>query len=902
MKKIFLYLIVIVIPGLQTLFAQSEIIQQIEKFINEADYAEALELISIHQTSTREENIILKNKQAEILIRTGQLDQASEILKQTRELISLLSSPARFESITYTNLGFLQLNLGRNDLAEENLKLAIELLERSGAGQSAELAQALSTMGLIYTTTGKYNQALEHQLRALQIRQSLFGNTHTTVAASLNDLGLLYSFLNADEALNYYEKALAIYEQLYDKFNPRIAQANTNIGFVYSSMEFFGDAILNFEEALKIWDKIYDGPHPNKAFVLFNMGRTYYQMNDRPAAMGYYQRALDIYTSSYGEKHPDIAQIHNQIASLKMSDDDWEQALTHLQKAIIANVPAFSNQDYHTNPTIDQYYNGVALLYSLQNKAIAFEQKHYFKTLKFKDLEKALGSIQSCDTLIDKLRRQSSNESDKIAVGIMANEVYENGVRLGKAMSEITWKTKEFLELSFYFAEKSKSAVLLDAISESEAKSFANIPDDVIEEERSLKATLAFCAQKLAEKPSEEEERALREAYFDLSRNYEAFVKTLEVNYPEYYNLKFSNIAPTASALQRKLPKQTALISYFVAEKEQRIYIYTITSEKFRVESKAIDKNFNRYLIGFRNSIYFRDASTYVMTAQALHKLLMPAKIPGHIKELVVIPTGRLGTIPFEALIHHKSKIRENSFTNLPYLLNQYAVSYEFAATLLLQDKSSKEATSNYALLCAPIEFTANSNLPTLPGTEQEVNSLNKLLTKYNFQSEVITQQQATEERMKSSRLKNYRLVHLATHGIVDEVNPELSRIFLNTSENSGEDGNLFSGEIYNIEFNADLVILSACQTGLGKVSKGEGVIGLSRALIYAGAKQLIVSYWSVADESTATLMITFYQYLLENGNLKQSSLALQKAKQTMVKESTYAEPYFWAPFVLIGY
>jgi len=125
-----------------------------------------------------------------------------------------------------------------------------------------------------------------------------------------------------------------------------------------------------------------------------------------------------------------------------------------------------------------------------------------------------------------------------------------------------------------------------------------------------------------------------------------------------------------------------------------------------------------------------------------------------------------------------------------------------------------------------------------------------------------------------------------------------LSRIFLNSQGN--EDGSLYCGEIYNLTMNADLVVLSACETGLGKISTGEGVIGLSRALVYAGAKNIIVSFWKVADESTAELMVDFYKIHLQDKS-KSFSESLQRAKLDLMKNGKYASPYYWAPFVLIG-
>jgi CHAT domain-containing protein len=198
-----------------------------------------------------------------------------------------------------------------------------------------------------------------------------------------------------------------------------------------------------------------------------------------------------------------------------------------------------------------------------------------------------------------------------------------------------------------------------------------------------------------------------------------------------------------------------------------------------------------------------------------------------------------------------------------------------------------------------PVRFPEKDNLNDLPGTETEVNTISKLFQSKNIPNRIFLNNQANETEIKSGKLKDYSLIHFATHGIVDETSPELSRIYLQ-SDSEAEDGNLFAGEIYNLQLNANLVSLSACQTGLGKISKGEGVIGLSRALVYAGAKNIIVSFWSVADESTAELMTDFYKYLLENPSASYSS-DLRQAKLGMLN-SKYASPYYWAPFILIGF
>ena len=208
--------------------------------------------------------------------------------------------------------------------------------------------------------------------------------------------------------------------------------------------------------------------------------------------------------------------------------------------------------------------------------------------------------------------------------------------------------------------------------------------------------------------------------------------------------------------------------------------------------------------------------------------------------------------------------------------------------------------TAPAILLCAPVSFPDKDQLNDLPGTADEVKAISGLFQTKNFKNASYVNHDASEQLIKSDQIANYNLLHFATHGVVDENNPELSRVFLQSSSES-EDGNLYSGEIYNLKLKANLVTLSACQTGLGKISKGEGVVGLSRALAYAGAKNIVVSFWSVSDASTAALMTDFYSHLL-NGSGRDYSRNLRQAKLDLIQKGDYSTPFYWAPFVLIGF
>lgn len=876
-------------------FAQTS--DQIDSLLFNAQYEAALISISKINTKNLEkgESIKLENKKTDALIHLGKFEEAEKTLGGIQT-----QSDSYSKAITLTNYGSLYMNQGKYDKAMEALQEAISEFENSNKEKSLEAAQAISNIGLVYNATGKHIQAQEQLIRALALRQNILKENHELIAASYNDLGLAYANLDNDKALDHYEKALKIYTALHGKEHPKIAIASINNGYIYRNLELYGDANNNFATALKIWEKVYHKAHPAKAFALLNLGETYNRMGNLQASRGYFEKALSMYKESYGEKHPDIAQVFNSLGNIELASQKYDLAIGHYQQAIIANVNDFQNKNENINPPLKNYYNGNVLLYSLLYKAQAFEKRYLERSLRFSDLTKSLNTLQYCDTLVDKLRQQSSNESDKIALGVIANEVYGDGVRIANESALNAIKKKKYVQLAFYFAEKSKSAVLLEAISDANAKSFAGIPQDLMDEENNLKSAISLTAQKLSQKPGTEEERYLRETSYTLNRRYETFIKKLENQFPQYFNLKFNAASPSIVDIQNLLDSKTAVISYFADEKNARLYTFLITAKKFKLTEQSIPKDFDKNITGFRNSLFFNAIDAFKITASKLYKILIPENIPGYVTELVILPTGRMSLIPFESLLT-ETRIEETDYSNFSYLVEQYAIRYEFSASLLLQKAKTKKTTVNPSIfLCAPVSFPKKDGLDELPGTESEVTQISQLFINKNLNASLNVGLKANETLIKDGNLSKYNLLHFATHGVVDEYNPELSRVFLQTSSDS-EDGNLFSGEIYNLQLNANLVTLSACQTGLGKISKGEGVIGLSRALVYAGAKSIIVSYWSVADESTSVLMQNFYRTLL-NQNTQNFSGSLRQAKIDLIQNKKFAAPYYWAPFILIGF
>ena len=241
-------------------------------------------------------------------------------------------------------------------------------------------------------------------------------------------------------------------------------------------------------------------------------------------------------------------------------------------------------------------------------------------------------------------------------------------------------------------------------------------------------------------------------------------------------------------------------------------------------------------------------------------------------------------------------------------------MAYSYSANLFYKNINKTISTnldSAKWLGIAPV-FSNEDNLivdgayvSALPATKTEVKTINKNFNNNNLPSDIRLFNEASEEFIKSDKIKEYQYLHIATHGFVNSEKPELSAIILSSNKAGGNDGVLYSGEIYNIELNSDLVVLSACETGLGKVSKGEGIIGLTRALLYAGTNNIIVSLWKVSDASTSELMINFYDELLENLHTTNHKFAyadyLRTSKLRLIKSKKFGHPFFWSPFILIG-
>ena len=509
--------------------------------------------------------------------------------------------------------------------------------------------------------------------------------------------------------------------------------------------------------------------------------------------------------------------------------------------------------------------------------------------------------------------------------------------------------------------------MLLDAIAGSDALQFAGIPNALLNLEHNLKTNIANYIYQKDNAKNKNLENMWNNKLFKTKQSYDSLIIIFETQYPDYYNLKYNHSSATIEQISNLLDQETAMLSYAIGD--STITIFAISKDNFLVTQVEKIDSLNEKIHDYRFYISETDlfvdeiswgthwsVTEYEKLAFQFYNLLFPPAIQDFItkiENLIIIPDGQLATFPFETL-HTKKYDAEwtdwkskTYFAEMPYLIKNYNISYNYSATLFYQTKQKTDevetAPINDWLAFAPVfddENTAGTTTRTrelltfevalndsiisrsyltdgryvspLPGSKIEIETIFDLYKEQNKKALIKTHQHASEEYVKSEEIQNYRILHFATHGFVNEENPKLSGILFAQDTTviidslthlvaQQDEGILYQSEIYNLNFNADLIVLSACQTGLGKITKGEGVIGLTRALLYAGTKNITVSLWSVNDKSTSKLMINFYENLLDNKKQVKFAEPLSEAKRKMIEDGKYSHPYFWSPFILIG-
>jgi CHAT domain-containing protein len=581
-------------------------------------------------------------------------------------------------------------------------------------------------------------------------------------------------------------------------------------------------------------------------------------------------------------------------------------------KSVSANQKSKNNNNSLISTDLNDYFDGLNLLEALNGASKSLILLYTIDS-SIVNIENSLFYLKLCDTLISDLRKKQLSDEDKIRLNSEISNIFDNAVEISYLLYD-KYKKQEYLNEIFYFIERNKASTLLQSIAEAKAEKFSDIPDSLIILEQKIKQNINIYNQKITEATTLEEEYFYRDKLVGENKKMHKLIDTYKTNYTSFYNAKFNVTTTNIFQLQNLIDNNTAIINYYLTDK--KIFTFIITKNEQLVLTTEYDNEFKKSIQKFNTVIQSNsneDVKKYEKLGFSIYSKLFNFELPTAITKLIIVPNDILNTLSFEALLTEEYKGETKKFKEYPFFIKKYDVSYIYSATLLYETSKINydNVTRTDIFLAAPVfkpdnpqEFSMHP-ISTIVGTETEVQNIGNIFNSKNLTNDILTNNLANENKLKNLfSTKQYKILHIATHGAVNIEQPELSALILSRDVNNIDDGILYTGEIYNIKIKSELVILSACETAIGKISEGEGVIGLSRAIMFAGSKNLIISLWKVADIATTELMTTFYKILLSeyteiNSNTT-FSRSLHQAKLEMI-EGKYNHPYFWSSFVLIG-
>lgn len=862
-------------------------------------------------------------------------------------------------SMILNNLGEWYWNMGLNGKAVEFYEKAYSIREKVRGADHPSTANVLLNLGVVAKDKGNYQEGAKYLEKAVNIFLTQDGANSLRVGKLYYNLGVLNRESGSQtQAENYLQNALGIFRQQSQRPFDLEALVIRGLANLKADQNQLAESIRLRREVLKLQGAAYGSDHYEIAVTLDNIGVDFRELGLLDSSLYYHQRALNVL-----ENDPNAllkaANVHNNLADTYIAKKDWEAARTNTRRALIHQQEILGDR----HPALAYSYNTLARIALAENRPTqALEYAHaglaanhesltaidnfsespatgylrhdyYFESLflKAEALQEpnpiaALRQYQVADQVLTAAKNSLISREDKINQSQNVYRLTQAAIPLCLQL-QATTQQEAYLAAAFYFAEKSKASVLLQSINANSAKHFAGIPDSLIAREEQLQSDINFYSLQLADRPDSSQIALLQEELLASRKAYKTLIDDFERNFPAYYELRYADPIVGEKNLQEALPAGTALISYFTGKNE--LYIFYLDKDRHTVYQTAIDETFPEEIAAYRQTINERYDDAYPVMARRLYPKLFPFQLPASIKNLVLVPDGQLTTIPFEALL--REEVGENAtFSSLPYLLRDFHMSYAPSASLYHQLHSGNPAADNEdevkgLLAYAPVfgeeaettpatrdlleNFKGEQRMYTpdgqyitpLPGTAFELDTITRIFSSRQVPVQSYLHAEATEERIKSPSINSCEYLHIATHGFINEDQPDLSGLLFYPDTSSTENDILSSGEVYSLKLRAKLVVLSACETGMGKINTGEGILGLSRAFLYAGAGNLIVSLWKVDDRATADLMAGFYSHHLQIGERMPFQQSLRQAKLNLIQSETFSAPYFWSAFVLIG-
>jgi CHAT domain-containing protein len=794
-----------------------------------------------------------------------------------------------FETYVFIGSNFFDLN--NYDSAQVYYRQAEKILSRYPETIGAE--RFYNEMGFMYNVYGNFSQSINYYEKALEVinRQTYSEKkwiNHRYIKYSNNIAVALRKLQRPQEALNKFKDLLR-----YETYPSLIYH---NIGATYIQLQQYDSALVYLNKV--VVDSLYNAGLKSDFYL--SLGTAYQKLHAADKASAYFEKARQVSLANFGVKNVKLASAYLGKGKVLEEGKNSKQALAQYQAAIGALHFTFASANIYQNPSdLSNVVSGLTLFEALQWKANAF--RHYFQqTRKVADLEASLQTYGLALRLADQIRKSYDSDAAKLFFTNQVFPVYEEAIGTAFQIYGQTKKTV-YLETAFAFAERSKAAVLAESLRELEIKQIPGIPTDLLHQERQLKQNITRLSLGLAETKESKQKESYRTKIRDEEIKLAGLVREFEKN-PQYFRLKYDTTSVKIKELQQEvLEKHTALVEYFLGK--DYLYVFLVSRDGFEAKQLPITISFKQDLAQLQQALYtLKTGARYQGNAPAsrlYQQLILPiaSALEGS-SRIIIVPDAELSYLPFEALVSEAASAR--------YLLEDYTISYAYSGTLLQNTLSQRNTQPDNSLLAmAPfVDKSLSDNQASQTTTRASI--LSPLYASRKEVEQIGGRIYLAGEATKDLFLRSagdYSIIHLATHAKADNDEPLNSYIaFYPRYADSLSSYRLYTQELYNLRLDSvKLVVLSACETGSGRLVRGEGIMSLARAFAYAGCPSIVTTLWKADDQATAYITARMHAYL-KDGEPK--DIALHKAKLDYLQNQTDPRkkaPYYWANFIFIG-
>ncbi|MFW6123595.1 MAG: CHAT domain-containing protein [Acidobacteriota bacterium] len=772
------------------------------------------------------------------------------------------------------------------ELSEQALEMAKNLNHKK------EIGKCSNNLGIYHRKNKNYSQALHYIEEALFIAKGF--NDQIEIANCANNIGIIYKNIGFyDKALDYLNQALEIDRELDDELY--IAIDLLGIGTVYRNMglstkdkSYFEKALSRFKECLKISKKIKD--IKNEVYVLNNIGSVYSDLHEYFGEESHFQKAQLTFKEALtkAEKLNDkesIGMILNNLGIIHSNQGNYDEATRYFQKAINMAL------NLEGGKILWEAYLELAQVCRKQNK-IKQAGKYFNRSISI--IEDIRSNIK-----LEELKASYLGTNKRM-------EPYHGLIHILFSLHQKEPEKNHDTE-AFNYAERAKARAFLDRLESSQVNISQYLDFKLQNQEKELMKDISRINQKLLDSGlTSQESLNLHEELKQKEDEWETLKRKIRNTNPAYANLRYPEIISLEEA-QKMLDQKTAFFEYLISEENS--YLFVVTHKSLNIFPLPNKEQIHDLVSNYLKKISDKENNEF-SEGYSLFRTLVQPGLKKSMKKIIFIPDDILNFLPFESLITQPDSRKwlvwdyhiaySPSISSLQEIINRKKRNgYKRHKDLLaVGDPYFKPLKNGSGDRPALSQFSTISqfDLQRLEYSGTEIDKISRLFR--NSQKTVFKRNQATEDVLKKANLEDYKIIHLATHSLIDNQRPFRSSIVLALDNNPQEDGFLQMREIYNIKLNSDLVVLSACKTGLGQFIKGEGIEGINRSFFYAGSSAVLMSLWPVNDQATFQLMERFYAHLRSSKSIIDS---LRKTKLELIDSDSLSHPYYWAGFIVSG-